>query len=92
MRAQQYNQTDLCRPITALEKCQGTDKNYVPTGSLITIMFLPVQAQRSFEMKKAPLLRRAALITLALVPANMFSFYVDKSNACDVEKVKTKLC
>ena len=61
MRAQQYNQTDLCRPITALEKCQGTDKNYVPTGSLITIMFLPVQAQRSFEMKKAPLLRRAAL-------------------------------
>ena len=29
-------------------------------------------------------------ITLALVPANMFCFYVDKSNACDFEKDKTE--
>jgi hypothetical protein len=39
-------------------------------------MFLPVQAQRSFEIKKAPLLRRAALkITWFSTDVWWYNFY-----------------
>ena len=52
MRASQYNQTDLRRPITGLKKCQEIGRE---------------REGENLDMKKAPLLRRAALqIVLAL--------------------------
>ena len=55
MRASQYNQTDPRRPITGLEKCQEIQREWRGREG------------ENLDMKKAPLLRRAALqIVLAL--------------------------
>ena len=48
MRASHYNQTDPCRPITGLEKCQEGEREREREGE-------------NLDMMKAPLLRRAAL-------------------------------
>jgi hypothetical protein len=52
MRASHYNQTDLCRPITGLEKCQEGERERERERE---------REGENLDIMKAPLLRRAAL-------------------------------